>query len=72
MLLPKSRKASARFPAQSSSHLKAAVDTIPVPAEEIKCAGPCCQGQASEPGEFFWRGQGTVISHSSGSGAVIN
>lgn len=72
MLLPKSSKAAARFPAQSSSHLKAAVDRNPVSAEEIKCAGPCCQGQANEPGEFFQRGQGTIISHSYGSGAVIN
>lgn len=64
MLLPKSSKAAARCPAQSSSHSKAAADTISVPAEEIKCAGPCCQGQATEPGECSWRGQGTVISHS--------
>lgn len=64
MLLPESSRAAARFPAPSSSHLKAAADAIPASAEEIKFAGPFCQGQATEPGECSWRGQGTVISHS--------
>lgn len=66
MLWPKSSSFS------SSELLSFAGDTIPVSAEEIKCAGLCYQGQASETGEFFGRGQGTFISHPTGFGAVIN
>lgn len=51
---------AACFPAQNSSHLKAAVDMLPVSAEEIKCAAPCCQGQATEPGEFLGEGRGQL------------